>query len=60
MNAQRLATGNMVGGRARNGAKLAPLAPNMINSRDQLKSGGAKTSAGRARRGPPDSLVQSV
>ena len=34
INPQRLATGNMVGGRARNGAKLAPLAPNMVNSRD--------------------------
>ena len=49
----------MAGGRARNGQRVAPLAPN-AHSRDKLKSGGAKTSAGGQRRGAANSLVGSV
>jgi hypothetical protein len=55
-----LATGNLPGGgRARNGARLAPLAPS-ADKRNALKSGGAKTSTGRSRKGTTGSLVGSM
>ena len=47
------------GSRPRNGARLAPLAPN-YDKRQALKSGGAKTTASRSKRGVPNSLVGSM